>query len=170
MSDSVRIQYVWNQENVEKLFAASYAYMFQHSARRYIGWFFVALLQFGIVALFKAGAPGLMMFSSLALLYWYPGRKWLARRRAVRSWAQSPYRDQTIRIVADGDGLEIHTDESGAQLGWDEIDGVMSLGDDVLLLREPHLHYIPSVAFDSIDSKSRFKRLAKSNKKLLNND
>lgn len=166
MSDPVRIQYVWNQENVEKLFRVSYGYMFDHSARRYIGWFFIALLQFGIVALFKAGAPGLMMFSSLALLYWYPGRKWLARRRTVNSWAQSPYRNQTIRISADEDGLEIHTDESGVQLGWDEIDGVLSLGDDILLLREPHLHYIPSGAFASIEDKSRFKALAKSHERL----
>jgi hypothetical protein len=166
MSDPVRIQYHWNQENVEKLFEASYRYSFQHSARRYIGWFFVALLQFGIVALLKAGAPAMMMFSSLALLYWYPGRKWLARRRTLKAWEDSPYRDQMIRVLADEDGLEIQSEEKGMHFEWDEIDAVLGLGEDVLLLREPHLHYIPSNAFGSIEAKSRFKHLAKTHERL----
>ena len=161
MSDSIRIRYVWNRENVEKLFESSYRYLFEHSVRRYIGWFFIALLQFGIVAMYKKGAPGLMLFASLALIYWYGLRKWLARRRALRSWEHSPWRDQAIRIIADEDGLEIHSPNSGEQWSWEEIDGVVPLGEDILLLREPHLHYIPASGFGSIEARSAFKSLAK---------
>jgi len=166
MSKPIRMEYVWNRENVEKLFETSYRYMFEHSARRYIGWFFIALLQFGIVAMYKKGAPGLMMFASLALIYWYGLRKWLARRRALRSWERSPWRDQTIRILADDEGLEIHRETGGEQWSWDEIDGVVPLGEDILLLREPHLHYIPASAFQSIEARSAFKALARQYGKL----
>ncbi len=164
MSDPIHIEYIWNRENVGRLFEASYRYMFEHSARRYLGWFFIALLQFGIVAMYKKGAPGLMMFASLALIYWYGLRKWLARRRALRSWEHSPWRDQSIRIRADDDGLEIH---GGTRWHWEEIDGVVPLGEDILLLHEPHLHYIPASAFRSIEERSAMKSLAKKHGKLL---
>jgi len=166
MSEPIRIEYVWNRENVARLFEASYRYLFDHSVRRYIGWFFIALLQFGLVAMFKKQAPGLMMFASLALIYWYLGRKWLARRRAMRSWEASPFRDQTVRIEADDEGLEIHSEVGAEQWSWDEIDAVVGLGEDVLLLRAPHLHYIPASGFGSMEARSAFKTLAKRHGKL----
>ena len=166
MSEPIRIRYRWDRENVEKLFETSYRYLFEHSARRYIGWFFIALLQFGIVALYKKGAPGLMLFASLALLYWYIGRKELARRRALRSWEHSPFRDQEIVITADTDGLEIDSDVGHQTWRWDEVDGVLSLGDDVLLQRGEHLHYLPAAGFGSVEARSAFKSLAKQHGRL----
>jgi len=166
MSEPIRIRYRWDRENVEKLFETSYRYLFEHSARRYIGWFFIALLQFGIVAMYKKGAPGLMLFASLALLYWYIGRKGLARRRALRSWEDSPFRDREITILADEEGLEIDSQSGGARWSWDEIDGVVPLGEDLLLLHHPHLHYIPASGFESVEARSAFKSLAREHGRL----
>ena len=53
MSKPIKISYIWNQENVENLFEASYKYQFNNSAKRFIGWFFIALLQYGIVIALK---------------------------------------------------------------------------------------------------------------------
>jgi hypothetical protein len=166
MSDPVRIRYVWNEENIEKLFASSYQYVFTHSARRYVGWLFIALLQFGVVAALKQNAVGLLMFSSIMLVYWYYGKKIIAHRRAIASFEASPFKDQEIRIDADEDGLEIHSHEGGAQWAWDEIDSVVGLGDDILLYKAPHSHYVPSGGFTSIEAKSQFKSLAKKHGKL----
>ncbi len=166
MSDPIRITYDWSRENVEKLFDSSYKYLFNHSSRRYIGWFFIALLQFGVVAALKKGSVGLLMFSTIILIYWYYGKRLIARRRAIASWQASLFRDKTITILADDDGLEIRSDAGDVQWSWDEIDEVVGIDGDVLVYRAPHFHYIPEGAFGSIEDKSRFKSLAKAQGKL----
>jgi len=166
MSEPIRIRYTWSRKNVEKLFDASYHYVFGHSARRYIGWFFIALLQFGVVAALKKGAVGLLLFSSLVLLYWYVGKRLIARRRALASWEDSPFRDQTITIFADDDGLEIHSAQGDVQWSWDDLQAVAPIGDDVMIYHAQHAHYIPAGGFASIEDKSRFKSLAKKHGKL----
>jgi len=167
MSEPVRISYRWSRENVEKLFAASYDYQFRHSSRRYIGWLFIALLQFGVVAALKKGFIGLLLFATLTLLYWYYGKKLIARRRAMRSFEASPFREETITIEADEQGLKIRSHAGVAQWRWEEIDAVTALGDAALIYKAPHAHYIPSGGFTSIEEKSRFKTLAKAHRKLV---
>ena len=166
MSDPIRIRYTWSRDNVEKLFASSYTYLFGHSGRRYVGWLFIALLQFGLVAAFKQGTTGLLMFSAIVLIYWYYGKRFIAHRRAIASWKASPFRDMTITILADEEGLTIHCDGGEAQWSWETIDGVTGMGSDVLIHLAPHFYYIPEGAFGSIEAKSRFKALAKSHGKL----
>ena len=166
MFEPVRIKYVWNRENVEKLFDSSYRYVFSHSSRRYVGWFFIALLQFGVVAALKKGAIGLLLFSTLVLLYWYVGKRVIARRRALASWESSPFRNQTIIITADEDGLKIHSDQGDVSWSWDDVEAVAPIGDDVMIYHAHHAHYIPAGAFASIEEKSRFKTLAREHGKL----
>jgi hypothetical protein len=166
MSDPIHIRYTWNRQNVEKLFDSSYTYVFRHSVRRYIGWFFIALLQFGVVATLKQGSIGMLMFSSIMLLYWYYVRKRLAHRRTMASFEASAFKDQTIEITADEEGLEIRSDGGGEQVSWEEIDGIVGLDDAILLYKDPHTYYIPVSGFASIDAKSRFKTLAKQHGKL----
>ncbi len=166
MSDPIRITYDWSRENVEKLFASSYKYLFNHSGKRYVGWLFIALLQFGVVAALKQGSVGLLMFSTIVLIYWYYGKRLIAHRRVMASWQASPFRDKTITILADEDGLEIHSDVGDVQWSWDEIDEVMGIEEDILVYHAPDFHYIPEGAFGSIEDKSRFKSLAKAQGKL----
>ena len=45
----IEITYSWDRENFEKAFTKSYTHQFKNSARRYVGWFFVALAQFGVI-------------------------------------------------------------------------------------------------------------------------
>ena len=166
MSEPVRIEYRWSRENVEKLFDSSYRYVFSHSFRRYVGWFFIALLQFGVVAALKKGTIGLLLFSTLVLLYWYVGKRVIARRRALASWESSPFRDKTITITADEEGLKIHSDQGEVLWSWDDVEAVAAIGDDVMVYHAHHAHYIPESGFASIEDKSRFKTLAREHGKL----
>ena len=166
MSDPVKIAYLWDRENFEKVFDLSYKYLFDHSSKRYIGWFFIALLQFGVVAAIKKGFFGLLLFSSLVLLYWYYGKKVIAKKRAEKVFEHSPFKNKTIHILAKEDGLDISGREGNTFWQWNEIDEVISLGDDLLIHKYPHFHYIPASAFTSIEEKNRFKKLAKKHAKL----
>ncbi len=166
MSSPVMIRYRWSRENVEKLFDASYRYQFTHSSRRYIGWFFIVVLQFAVVAALKKGAIGLLLFTTLVLLYWYYGKKLIARRRALRSFESSPLKEEMIKIAADENGLTIGSGEGDQHWRWEEIDMVTSLEDAVVIYKAPHAHYIPAGGFTSIEEKSRFKSLARVQGKL----
>ena len=167
MSDPITLHYLWNRSNVQHLFDATYRYEFAHSARRYIGWFFIALLQFGVVGALLKGSVGLLLFSTLVLLYWYAGKKWIARRRAMRSFESSPFRDKEIQIEVTDDGLAIQGEAEPTHWPWASLDGVMPLGDDLLIHKAPYAHYIPAAAFTSLEEKSRFKTMARKYGKLL---
>ena len=168
ISKPIEIRYRWNRENIEKLFEPSYRYQFTHSAKRYIGWIFIAILQFGVVAALKKGSVALLLFASIMLLYWYYGKKLIAKKRAMRTYENSAFKEQTIRILVDEDGLEIRSsgDGSNEQWSWEEIDEVRALGDAVMLYKSPHFHYIPSNGFASLEEKSRFKAFAKAYSRL----
>ncbi len=166
MLDAIHIEYVWSRENIVKLFDSSYRYFFSHSSRRYIGWFFIALVQFGVVAALKQGSVGLLMFSTLGLIYWYVGKRFVARRRALASWEASPFRDKPIVILANDDGLTIRSDQESTQWSWNDIGAIAAIGDDVVVFHSRHAHYIPEGGFASIEEKSRFKTLAREHGKL----
>ena len=158
MSSPIEIKYRWDRENLERVFDSSYRYQFENSSKRYIGWFFIALMQFGVVAALKGGSFGLLLFSTIVLLYWYYIKKILAKRRAIVSFESSEFRDRTIEMSVDSDGILI---KPYTKLKWDEIDEIRAVGDDIMLYKYPNFHYIPLSAFDSIEELSRFKALAR---------
>jgi len=160
MSKPIKISYIWNRANVEQLFEASYKYQFNNSAKRYIGWFFIALMQYGVVVAFKKEAFAILLFSTVVLFYWYYGKKWIAKRRANKSFEESPFKDKQIEMSIDKDGFTLLSNHN-EKWSWDEVQEVIVLDDDIMLYRHPHFHYIPANGFESIEEKSRFKSLVK---------
>ena len=160
MSKPIGIRYRWNRENVENLFEASYRYLFEHSYRRYVGWFFIALLQYGVVVALKKEAFGIVLFATIVLGYWYYGKKWIAKRRAIHAFEHSPFRDQAIEFCVDDKGFTFVM-PSQKHWRWKEIDEVVVLDDAIMLYKHPHFHYIPVSAFGSIEEKYRFIAIAK---------
>ena len=165
MSKSIEVSYIWNRENVEKLFEASYKYQFEHSSRRYIGWFFIALLQYGIVVALKKEVFAILLFTTIVLFYWYYGKKWIAKRRAIKSFEESEFKDKEIKLTVSENGFEVIAPKK-EHWDWSEIDEVVSLGDDIMIYKHPHFHYIPSSGFKSLEEKSQFKSIAKKYEKL----
>ena len=160
MSKPIEVRYVWNKEHIEKLFDASYKYQFENSRKRFIGWFFIALMQYGIVVALKKEAFAILLFTTIVLFYWYYGKKWIAKRRAEKSFEQSEFKDKEIKLTVDKDGFELITPIE-EHWDWSEVDEIISLEDDIMIYKYPNFHYIPSNGFQSIEEKSRFKSLVK---------
>ena len=165
MSKPIKISYIWNRENINKLFEASYQYQFNNSMKRYIGWFFIALSQYATIVAIKKGAFELLLFSTIMLAYWYYGKKWIAQKRAEKSFEKSEFKDKNIEMTADTEGLTILKPHKEHWL-WSELDEIVTLDEDIMLHKYPNFHYIPANGFSSIEEKSRFKKLAKENGKL----
>ena len=166
MSKSIEISYVWDKENVQRLFEESYNYQFKHSAKRYIGWFFIALMQFGVVFVLKKGAFELLLFSTIVLLYWYYGKKMIAKKRAMKSFETSSFRNKTIHIEVNDKGFIIKNQEGKTEWSWDDVDEVAVLEDDFIIYKFPHFHYVPSNGFSTLEDKSRFKKMSREHHKL----
>ena len=168
MSSPIKISYTWDKANVDSLFNASYKYQFENSGKRFIGWLFIALLQYGIVLALKKDAFAILLFSTIMLFYWYYGKKWIAKRRADKSFEESAFKDKKIEMTIGSDGFslvpfgaEASDSKAYEHWSWDEVQEVIVLGDDIMLYKHPHFHYIPANGFESMEEKSRFKSLVK---------
>ncbi len=165
MSKPIKVSYLWNRENLENLFEASYKYQFEHSRKRYVGWLFIAMMQFGVVAALKKGAFELLLFSTIMLAYWYYGKKMIAKKRAEKSFETSEFKDQRIEMSIDQEGFTLLSPHH-EKWSWSEVQEVIALGDDIMLYKYPNFHYIPAKGFESMEEKSRFKSLVKKYGKL----
>ena len=140
----INISYTWDKENFEKAFSKSYTHQFKNSARRYVGWFFVALAQFGVVAAFKGGSIGLLMLATILILYWYVIKKWLIHQRAVKAYENSPLKNSQIKLQITEEGVK----QDNTFIPWQEIQGLVPVEDDILLYYKEKAFYIPVNAFN----------------------
>ena len=91
MSKQVEASFVWSESVALRSSELFYKYEFRHSYRRYLGWLFIAMAQFGVVGALKHDAYGMLIVSSFLLLYWY-GVRWQLRKRLVLSqFSGSPW-------------------------------------------------------------------------------
>ncbi len=153
----IEISYKWDRENFEKAFSNAYTHQYKNSARRYIGWFFVALAQFGVVGALKGGSVGLLMLSTILIFYWYVGKKWLVHKRASKAFENSPLKNTLIKLQIGDKDIK----QNDTILPWEKIQGLVPVEDDILLYQADKTFYIPSNAFKSVEDKSRLKSLAK---------
>ena len=161
--EPIEISYIWDKENFEKAFSRAYTYQFKNSTRRYIGWFFVALAQFGVVAALKGGSIGLLLLSTILILYWYGIKKWLVHRRAMATYENSPLKNSQIKLQITQEGVE----QEHTFISWQDIKGLVPIEEDILLYYNEQDFYIPSNAFKSIEEKSTLKSLAKEKGRLF---
>jgi hypothetical protein len=119
-----------------------------------------------VVVAIKKDAYAILLFSTIMLFYWYYGKKWIAKRRAKKSFEKSEFKNKRIEISIDKDGFTL-LQPSQEKWSWNEIQKVIILGDDIMLYRHLHFHYIPNNGFKSLEEKSRFKSLVKQSTLLI---
>ncbi len=158
----IEISYIWDEKNFQRLFNEAYNYQFKNSPRRYIGWLFIAMAQFGVVAALKKGSIALLLFSTILIFYWYFLKKMIVKKRAYREFLKSPLKDKKIKLYVDEDGIE----QEGVKLSWEDIKEVIPIEDDILIVAGNKGYYIPSNGFKSIEERNSFKKLAKAHGKL----
>jgi len=159
----IEISYIWDRENFQKAFEKSYTHEYKNSARRYMGWFFVALAQFGVVAALKGGSIALLMLSTIMILYWYVIKKWLIKRRALNAYENSALKNRKIHLQITQEGIK----QDDTFIPWEALKGLVPVEDDILLYYRDKAFYIPSNAFGSMEDRSALKSLAKERGKLF---
>lgn len=157
MSKPITLTFTWNKETYMKASELAYRYELQKSNRRFLGWFFVALTQFGVVAAMKKGSIGLLLVSTLLVVYWY-GLRWPLRRVLLeKSYNTIQAANHVFHIVASEHAIAIDK----KSILWKDFTHIASLSDGFILYTTSEFFFFPVSSFEDIESKNTFAALAK---------
>jgi len=155
MSKTIEAKFVWSEVVALLSSELFYKYEFRHSYRRYVGWLFIAMAQFGVVGALKHDAYGMLVLSSFLLVYWYAVRWQLRRRLALRLFKSSPQSNREITTVFDDVGLEIE----GKKVPWSDVVKVVEKGEGFLFYTQEQSSFFPKEAFSSSDDRDTLRAM-----------
>jgi len=162
MSKVVEINFNWSQELALKASKLYYDYDMKNSNKRYIGWFFVALVQFGIVGALKHDSFGILYLSTFLVVYWYYGRWYLRKKMIVKYFANKNIDNIDVKFFVDKVGFKSKENI----ISWDDIIKVLQIDDDILVQTTADSLYFTKESFKSYDDLQKLISLAKEYKKL----
>ncbi len=154
---SIEISYTWNQETFLKASQAAYNHEMKHSPKRFLGWVFIAMTQFGVVAAMKKGAVGLLVISTFLVIYWYVFRWKVRQLLLLRKFETSQTKDQEFHIRADDEGLHMEK----TTITWERIHHIVSVEVGFLIYTNETFLFFPAYAFANEDDKNSFAVMAK---------
>ena len=157
MSSPLKMAYLWDEQTYIDASKHAYTYELKHSHKRFLGWIFIALTQFGVVSVMKGGGAGLLLLSGLLVTYWYLLRWQLRKSMLLKNFAHSSNANQQFQIDANEEEIHIN----GTKIAWENILEAVSLKSGFLLYYDATFIYIPSQAFKDIEDKNSFATLAK---------
>jgi hypothetical protein len=162
MSKEVEIKFRWTKELAIEASKKYYDYDMRHSNKRYVGWFFVALIQFAIVGAFKHDVYGLLYLATFLVAYWYYGR-WYLRKKMLEKFYDKQNIDATqAHFTLKEDGLH-----SGDNLiSWNQIDRVIKFEEGALLQIKGNTLFFKRDAFESFEDLQTFYEMMKNEGKL----
>jgi hypothetical protein len=162
MSKPIEIKFTWSKDLAIKASKLYYDYDMKASSKRYIGWLFVAMMQFGVVGALKHDVFGLLFISTFLVLYWYYGR-WYLRKGMIEKYYDKSNLDATeVKFLLKDDGL--YYDEE--LIDWDNIEKVIKFDDGVLLQTTSNTLFFETSAFESYNEVQRFLKLMKNKGKV----
>ena len=157
MSEGIEIEYTWDEKLALEASKSAYEYELKHSPKRFLGWVFIVLAQFGVVMAMKKGAIGLLLLSTIFLLYWYVLR-WPIREFFIKkSFSKSPLANSKFNVILQEDALYINS----SPINWDNISEIESAEKGFLLYLGKDFIYFPYSSFSSFEEKSIFKERIK---------
>jgi len=161
MFKPIEVNYKWDADLALKTSKLYYEYDMYHSTKRYIGWFFIVLVQFGIVGALKHNSYGLLFLSTFLVLYWYYGRWYLRKRILLNYYSHNIPKDLEVHFAIKEDGLYGQRDI----ISWDEIGKIIPLKEGALVQSKDEI-FFQNEAFVSQEEQKRFVTLAKKKKKI----
>ena len=162
MSKSISIKFQWSKELAIKASKLYYNYDMKHSSKRYVGWLFVAFVQFGIVGALKHDSFGLLYLSTFLVIYWYYGR-WYLRKLMIEKYYDKLNVTTQDMIFTLKNGKFYNKDQ---EISWSDILKVIEFDDGILLQTNTNTLFFEKDAFDSKNSLKAFLKCMKEKGKI----
>ena len=156
MSKPIEVNFKWNKELALTTSKLYYDYDMRHSNKRYLGWFFVALVQFGIVGALKHDSYGLLYLSTFLVLYWYYGRWYLRKRMLLHFYDKNVPKNVDVYFSIDAEGLHGNNEV----ILWDDIIKIIQLEEGVLVQSTESALFFDKNAFKNAQERRRFIKMA----------
>jgi hypothetical protein len=154
MFNNIKISYVWDRELALKSAQDIYEYELKNSNKKYIGWFFVALLQFGVVGALKHNAYGFLVISTITLAYWY-GFRWPMRKYFInKTFDKSLLANKKIELEATTEAI---LSNGEIQILYTNIKRYIQLENAIVIYHNLGTIYLPNNAFESTGARKQFK-------------
>ena len=153
MFSPIQLNYTWDKETFLNASHEAYKYEIKHSPKRFLGWLFIAMTQFGVIAAFKGAPVGLLLVSTFLVGYWYFLR-WPLRRMML---AKQFNRIKHYSVLVQEDAITINQEA----IDWSLVQEVVSLEKGFLILAKESFFFFPKSAFLGSDERNAFAALAK---------
>jgi len=162
MSKPIEINFTWSKDLAIKASKLYYDYDMKASSKRYVGWLFIAMMQFGVVGALKHDSFGILFISTFLVIYWYYGR-WYLRKGMIEKYYDKSNLDATdVKFVLKDEGL--YYDEE--LIDWDNIEKVIKFDDGILLQTTSNTLFFETSAFKSYEEVKTFLKLMKNKGKV----
>jgi len=149
----ININYIWDESTALKSAEDIYLYELKHSRKRFMGWFFIALVQFGVVGVFKHNSYGILMVGTIGAVYWY-GFRWQLRKYFIKkTFIKSPLANKQISLEASDTEILNHTQ---TQIIYKDIKKLIKLDDAIIIYHKFGTIYLPNSAFSDAKNKQKF--------------
>jgi len=162
MSKPIELHFKWSSELALQTSKLYYDYDMRHSNKRYLGWFFVALVQFGIVGALKHNSYGLLYLSTFLVGYWYYGRWMLRKRVLLHFYKKKIPKSMEMHFRIDAQGLNA----DDASISWEDVNRIIPFDEGFLIQSNENVLFFKYASFDSKEAKARFIKLAKTKGKM----
>jgi hypothetical protein len=135
------VKFKWDKKSFVEASLFAYRYELSKSPKRFLGFIFIAMSQFGVVALLREGQSGLLLLSSILLIYWYFLREKIRKKIYEKSFRG----DIEFTLRVDESGLNIN----GLDLKWSDILKIIEFEYGFIIYYQNQYLFIPNSAFDN---------------------
>jgi len=162
MSKGVEVKFTWSKDLAIKASKLYYDYDMRTSSKKYVGWLFIALMQFGVVGALKHDSFGLLFVSTFFVVYWYYIRWFVRKRMIIKFYDKSGLDARDVVFVLEDDGL--HYNDS--VIDWDNIFKVVKFDDGILIQTIDSTLFFQRESFKSYKDVQRFMEMMKNRDKV----
>jgi hypothetical protein len=152
MSKPIEIKSFYSKELAIKASKLFYDWDMKNSTKKYIGWFFIAIMQFGVVGAVKHNSFGILFLSTFLVIYWYYGRWYLRKAIIEKYYDKSNFTDQEISFKLDKKGIYYNNE----LLVWEDMIKVINVDDGVLLQTSTNTLFFEKESFKSKEQMQNF--------------
>jgi len=131
----------------EKLYVTAgeivFRYKMAYSYWKYVGYFFVALIPFGLLHVIDKGSYSLLYLGTILSIYWYIVRRYMHTVRLKKHFKKEPVSKSKMVFQIGKKGMRIN----GNMIPWDHFTAVIVHPKGFLLERPEGYPYLPATAF-----------------------
>ncbi len=157
---NITLEFPWNKDTYVKAGEIAYKYKMNYSYKKYVGYFFLAMLLYGILVSVGSQKYLILYLGTLLSIYWFYIKGMLQKSRLKKQFEKENFGNFTMKFSINKTGIKIN----GNFVPWSHISLVIAHPQGFLLERKEGYPYLPATAFKSEEDVLKFIEIVEQNK------